>query len=125
MTYYPLSVLMLAGLRDILVITTQSDAPAFRGLLHDGRQWGVSIRYAVQPQPGGLAQAFLIGRDFIGGEPCALVLGDNIFFGHDLEAKLVRAVERTAGATVFGYHLRDPQRYSVGACVAKSTAGSN
>ena len=124
MIYYPLSVLMLAGLRDILVITTPSDAPAFRALLRDGRQWGLSISYAVQPQPGGLAQAFLIGRDFIGGEPCALVLGDNIFFGHDLEAKLVRAVERKDGATVFGYHVRDPERYGVVAFNAQGEAVS-
>jgi glucose-1-phosphate thymidylyltransferase len=124
MIYYPLSVLMLAGLRDILVITTPDDAPAFRRLLGDGAQWGLTIGYAVQPNPGGLAQAFLIGRDFIGDDPCALVLGDNIFFGHDLEAKLTRAVERTVGATVFGYHVRDPERYGVVAFNAKGEAVS-
>jgi glucose-1-phosphate thymidylyltransferase len=124
MIYYPLSVLMLAGVRDILVITTPDDAPAFRRLLRDGSQWGLSIDYAVQPNPGGLAQAFLIGRDFIDGGPSALVLGDNIFFGHDLEAKLTRAVERVAGATVFGYHVRDPERYGVVAFNAKGEAVS-
>jgi glucose-1-phosphate thymidylyltransferase len=113
MIYYPLSTLMLAGLRDLLVITTPDDARAFRALLGDGSQWGLSIAYAVQPKPEGLAQAFVIGRDFIGRDACALVLGDNIFFGHDLEAKLVRADQRTAGATVFGYHVRDPERYGV------------
>jgi len=113
MVYYPLSTLMLAGLRDILVITTPDDARAFRALLGDGSQWGLAITYAVQPKPEGLAQAFLIGRDFIGRDGCALVLGDNIFFGHDLEAKLVRANGRASGATVFGYHVRDPERYGV------------
>jgi len=113
MVYYPLSTLMLAGLRDILVITTPDDARAFRALLGDGSQWGLAIAYAVQPRPEGLAQAFLIGRDFIGRDGCALVLGDNIFFGHDLEAKLVRANGRAGGATVFGYHVRDPERYGV------------
>src|SRR5258707_2753181 len=102
MVYYPLSTLMLAGIRDILVITTPGDAKAFRTLLGDGSQWGISIRYAPQPKPEGLAQAFLIGRKFIGRSPCALVLGDNIFFGHDLEAKLGRAMQRDEGATVFG-----------------------
>jgi glucose-1-phosphate thymidylyltransferase len=113
MVYYPLSTLMLAGLSDVLVITTPDDARAFRALLGDGRQWGLSIAYAVQPKPEGLAQAFLIGRDFLGRDACALVLGDNIFFGHDLEAKLVRAAQRETGATVFGYHVRDPERYGV------------
>jgi glucose-1-phosphate thymidylyltransferase len=113
MIYYPLSTLMLAGIREILVITTPSDAPAFRALLGDGSQWGLAIQYAVQPKPEGLAQAFLIGRDFVGTSPSALVLGDNIFFGHDLESKLMRADQRTAGATVFGYHVRDPERYGV------------
>jgi glucose-1-phosphate thymidylyltransferase len=122
MVYYPLSTLMLAGIRDILIITTPSDAPAFRALLGDGTQWGLAIQYAVQPKPEGLAQAFLIGRTFIGTDPCALVLGDNIFFGHDLEAKLVRADARTAGATVFGYHVRDPERYGVVAFNAKGEA---
>jgi glucose-1-phosphate thymidylyltransferase len=113
MVYYPLSTLMLAGIRDVLVITTPGDAQAFRNLLGDGEQWGMSIGYAVQPKPEGLAQAFLIGRHFVGNDPSALVLGDNIFFGHDLEATLVRASERAAGATVFGYHVRDPERYGV------------
>jgi glucose-1-phosphate thymidylyltransferase len=124
MIYYPLSTLMLAGIRDILVITTPDDAAAFRALLGDGSQWGLHLRYAVQPKPEGLAQAFLIGRDFIAGDPCALVLGDNIFFGHDLESKLVRAVERTVGATVFGYHVRDPERYGVVAFNARGEAVS-
>jgi glucose-1-phosphate thymidylyltransferase len=113
MIYYPLSTLMLAGIRDILVITTPADAPAFRALLGDGSQWGLHLSYAAQPKPEGLAQAFLIGRDFIGRDPSALVLGDNIFFGHDLESKLMRAMERPVGATVFGYHVRDPERYGV------------
>jgi len=113
MIYYPLSTLMLAGIREILVITTPGDAAAFRTLLRDGSQWGLALDYAVQPKPEGLAQAFLIGRDFIGREPSALVLGDNIFFGHDLESKLARAGGRAAGATVFGYHVRDPGRYGV------------
>jgi len=113
MIYYPLSTLMLAGIREILVITTPGDAAAFRTLLRDGSQWGLALDYAVQPKPEGLAQAFLIGRDFIGREPSALVLGDNIFFGHDLESKLARAAARAAGATVFGYHVRDPERYGV------------
>src|SRR6266849_3888698 len=122
MIYYPLSTLMLAGIRDILVITTPGDAPAFRALLGDGSQWGLRLSYAAQPKPEGLAQAFLIGRDFIGTDPCALVLGDNIFFGHDLESKLMRAMERPVGATVFGYHVRDPERYGVVAFNAKGEA---
>ena len=113
MVYYPLSTLMLAGIHDVLVITTPGDADAFRQLLGTGAQWGMSIEYAVQPRPEGLAQAFLIGRDFVGNHPSALVLGDNIFFGHDLEATLVRAARRESGATVFGYHVRDPERYGV------------
>jgi glucose-1-phosphate thymidylyltransferase len=113
MIYYPLSTLMLAGVHDILVITTPDDARAFQALLGTGRQWGLSIVYAAQPKPEGLAQAFLIGRDYIGRDPCALVLGDNIFFGHDLESKLARAADRRVGATVFGYRVRDPERYGV------------
>jgi glucose-1-phosphate thymidylyltransferase len=124
MIYYPLSTLMLAGIRDILVITTPGDAAAFRSLLGDGAQWGLSFTFAVQPKPEGLAQAFLIGRDFIGREPCALVLGDNIFFGHDLESKLERAMRRATGATVFGYHVRDPERYGVVAFDARGEAVS-
>jgi glucose-1-phosphate thymidylyltransferase len=124
MIYYPLSTLMLAGIRDILVITTPGDAAAFRSLLGDGAQWGLSFTFAVQPKPEGLAQAFLIGRDFIGREPCALVLGDNIFFGHDLESKLDRAMRRATGATVFGYHVRDPERYGVVAFDARGEAVS-
>ncbi len=113
MIYYPLSTLMLAGIRKILVITTPEDGPAYRRLLGDGRQWGISIDYAVQPSPGGIAQAFLIGRDFIGGEACALVLGDNIFYGHGLVELLQAAAGRQSGATVFGYQVSDPERYGV------------
>jgi glucose-1-phosphate thymidylyltransferase len=113
MVYYPLSTLMLAGVRDILVISTPSDTPRFRELLGDGAQWGLSLEYAVQPHPGGLAQAFLIGRDFIGDDRVALVLGDNIFYGHGLVALLQAAVARPRGATVLGYHVRDPERYGV------------
>ena len=113
MIYYPLSILMLAGIREILVITTPHDAAQFKTLLGDGSQWGLAISYAQQPKPEGLAQAFLIGEDFIAGDPCALVLGDNIYFGHDLEPMLLSAVERQSGATVFGYHVRDPERYGV------------
>ena len=113
MIYYPLSTLMLAGLKDILVITTPQDSAMFSAMLGDGSQWGIHISYAVQPSPDGLAQAFIIGKDFIGGDGCALVLGDNIFYGADLARLLQRATAREAGATVFAYYVRDPQRYGV------------
>ncbi|MDQ2102096.1 glucose-1-phosphate thymidylyltransferase RfbA [Azospirillum isscasi] len=113
MIYYPLSTLMLAGIRDILIITTPQDQEQFQRLLGDGSQWGISLTYAEQPKPEGLAQAFIIGREFVGSDGVCLILGDNIFFGHDLEPALVRAAGRTDGATVFGYHVRDPERYGV------------
>jgi glucose-1-phosphate thymidylyltransferase len=113
MIYYPLSVLMLAGITQILIITTPEDQASFQKLLGDGSSWGISLNYAVQPEPGGLAQAFHIGKDFLAGGPSALVLGDNIFHGHDLIGLLRRATDRTAGATVFGYHVSDPERYGV------------
>jgi len=113
MIYYPLSTLMLAGIRDILVITTPEDGGQFQRLLGDGAQWGIAIDYAVQPSPDGLAQAFVIGRDFIGKETCALVLGDNIFYGHGLVELLRAAAGRQSGATVFGYQVSDPERYGV------------
>ncbi|HKR32002.1 MAG TPA: glucose-1-phosphate thymidylyltransferase RfbA [Terriglobales bacterium] len=113
MVYYPLCTLMLAGLQDVLIISTPTDTPRFRDLLGDGRQWGLNLSYSVQPTPGGLAQAFLIGRDFLGGAPSCLVLGDNIFYGHDLPAMLRSANSRQKGATVFAYQVQDPHRYGV------------
>src|SRR5579885_279329 len=113
MVYYPLCTLMLAGLQDVLVISTPTDTPRFRDLLGDGRQWGLNLSYAVQPNPGGLAQAFLIGREFLAGAPSCLVLGDNIFYGHDLPTMLRSASAREKGATVFAYQVQDPQRYGV------------
>ena len=113
MIYYPLSALLLAGIRDILIISTPSDTPRFEQLLGSGERWGVRLQYAVQPSPDGLAQAFLIGRDFLAGEGCCLVLGDNIFFGHELAALLRAAAQRTTGATVFAYAVNDPERYGV------------
>jgi glucose-1-phosphate thymidylyltransferase len=113
MVYHPLTTLMLAGIRDILLISTPQDTPRFEQLLGDGARWGIHIRYAVQPSPDGLAQAFLIGRDFIGGDPSALVLGDNIFYGHDFAKPLQEAHAKAAGATVFAYPVADPERYGV------------
>ncbi len=113
MIYYPLTTLMSAGIRDILVITTPQHQSLFKHLLDDGSQWGINLEYAAQPEPGGLAQAFLIGREFIDSKPSCLVLGDNIFFGHDFNSLLNRAMERTSGATVFGYRVSDPERYGV------------
>jgi glucose-1-phosphate thymidylyltransferase len=113
MIYYPLSVLMLAGLRDILIINTPHEQHLFQGLLGDGSQWGINLSYAVQPSPEGIAQAFLIGKTFIGGDGCALVLGDNIFHGHDLVSSLKSTAEQESGATVFAYRVKDPERYGV------------
>ncbi|MBU0688968.1 MAG: glucose-1-phosphate thymidylyltransferase RfbA [Gammaproteobacteria bacterium] len=113
MIYYPLSTLMLAGIRDILIISTPQDTPRFQQLLGDGASWGLNLQYAVQASPDGLAQAFIIGREFIGNDPSALVLGDNIFYGHSFEDQLSNAVQQKEGATVFAYHVRDPERYGV------------
>ena len=113
MIYYPLSTLMLAGITDILIISTPQDTPRFQQLLGDGSDWGLNLQYAVQPSPDGLAQAFIIGKEFIGNDPSALVLGDNIFYGHDLHKQLEQATLRNEGATVFAYHVNDPERYGV------------
>ncbi len=113
MIYYPLTTLMLAGMRDILLISTPQDTPRFEQLLGDGSQWGLNLRYAVQPSPDGLAQAFIIGREFVGQQPSALILGDNLYYGHELDAKLTAANRRDSGSTVFAYHVTDPERYGV------------
>lgn len=122
MVYYPLSTLMLSGIRDVLLISTPQDTPRFAELLGDGARWGMNIRYAVQPSPDGLAQAFIIGRDFVGNHTSALVLGDNIFYGHDLVKQLHSANERCNGASVFAYHVHDPERYGVVAFDAQQRA---
>jgi glucose-1-phosphate thymidylyltransferase len=124
MIYYPLSTLMLGGMRDILIISTPQDTPRFQQLLGDGSQWGINLQYAVQPSPDGLAQAFIIGEEFIGNSPSALVLGDNIFYGHDFAQLLAGADAKDAGATVFAYHVHDPERYGVVAFDAAGKASS-
>ncbi|MGJ7606374.1 glucose-1-phosphate thymidylyltransferase RfbA [Variovorax sp. LT1R20] len=124
MIYYPLSTLMLGGMRDILIISTPQDTPRFQQLLGDGSQWGMNLQYAVQPSPDGLAQAFIIGDKFVGNDPSALVLGDNIFYGHDFAHLLADADAKTSGATVFAYHVHDPERYGVVAFDAKGRASS-
>ncbi len=124
MIYYPLSTLMLGGMRDILIISTPQDTPRFQQLLGNGSQWGINLQYAVQPSPDGLAQAFIIGKKFVGGSPSALVLGDNIFHGHDFAPLLANADAKTGGATVFAYHVHDPERYGVVAFDAKGQASS-
>jgi glucose-1-phosphate thymidylyltransferase len=124
MVYYPLSTLMLAGIREILLISTPQDTPRFQELLGDGREWGLELSYAVQPRPEGLAQAFIVGREFVGGGPSCLILGDNIFHGHDLADSLQRAANGTAGATVFAYPVKDPERYGVVEFDAKGRAVS-
>ncbi|MES2025428.1 MAG: glucose-1-phosphate thymidylyltransferase RfbA [Pseudomonadota bacterium] len=124
MIYYPLSTLMLAGIRDILIISTPQDTPRFEQLLGDGSEWGINLQYAVQPSPDGLAQAFIIGKEFLGNSPSALVLGDNIFYGHDLHTQLEQALQREQGATVFAYHVQDPERYGVVAFDAQGNATS-
>jgi len=124
MIYYPLSALMLAGIREVLVISTPQDTPRFKSLLGDGSQWGMDISYTVQPSPDGLAQAFILGEEFIGSDPCALVLGDNIFYGHELAKMTQNAAKRTSGASVFAYPVHDPERYGVVEFDANGTAVS-